>query len=149
MADNDARRRAAAAYVVFFESLTPELLSDLEDVVTKDVRFTDPFNDVVGIEAMRGVFKAMFRDVEGPRFRVTRTAFDGDCCLVKWIFTGRSRLGEMLIEGTSELEFDEWGRVRRHVDFWDAAGSVYERIPVIGQMLRFIRRRIGAGPPPA
>jgi hypothetical protein len=83
-------RRGANAYVAFFEALKPDTLTDLPTVVTTDVRFRDPFNDVAGIDAMRAVFDAMLRDLQTPRFRVSHMAFDDDVCLLSWSLGTRS-----------------------------------------------------------
>jgi hypothetical protein len=39
------------------------------------------------------------------------------------------------------------GRVIRHRDYWDAAQELYEKMPVIGGLMRWLRRR--AALPPA
>jgi hypothetical protein len=44
----------------------------------------------------------------------------------------------------SEVQFDEAGSVRAHIDHWDAAGQLYEKLPVIGWILRRIRARLAA-----
>ena len=110
--------------------------------MTDDVRFTDPFNDTHGIEAMRTIFDKMYRDVAEPKFVVSRVAFDGDVCLMQWKFTGRSLLGALSIEGMSTLCFDDDGRVAAHMDHWDPGASVYERLPLIGRAIGFIRKRL-------
>ena len=142
MTRDDVIRRGADAYVAFFENLTPESLAALRDVVADDVRFTDPFNETTGIEAMRAIFEKMFRDVAEPKFKVSRVAFDGDVCLLKWTFAGRSRLGVLSIDGMSTLQFNDRGRVAEHVDYWDASAPIFERLPLIGRLIGFIRKRL-------
>jgi hypothetical protein len=144
MARNALVRRGANAYVAFFEALTPDTLADLPKVAAADVRFRDPFNDVVGIDALRTVFDAMFRDLRSPRFRVSHTAFDDDVCLMRWSLTAEWRFGDLTIEGMSTLRFDDSGRVTEHVDYWDAGSAVYEQVPVIGRLIRVIRKRLAA-----
>ena len=142
MTREGAVRRGADVYVAFFENLTPESLSELENVVADGVRFSDPFNDTHGIPAMREIFERMFRDVTEPKFRVSRVAFDRDVCLLTWTFTGQSRIGALTIDGMTTLLFDDAGRVIEHVDYWDSGAAVYERLPLIGRLIRFIRKRL-------
>jgi hypothetical protein len=33
--------------------------------------------------------------------------------------------------------------VVEHIDYWDAAEQIYERLPVLGNVLRPIRERLG------
>lgn len=136
----------ADAYLRFYETMSPDSLGDLDSLVTTDVRFTDPFNDVRGADAMRRVFQHMFKTVRGPRFYVTYRALDGNVLLVRWRFSGHVPvLGKepWTVEGVSEVHIDSDGRVSQHIDHWDAASQFYERLAVIGPIFRFIRRRAG------
>jgi steroid Delta-isomerase len=44
----------------------------------------------------------------------------------------------------SELTFDSDGKVARHIDYWDAGKHFYEKLPLLGALLRAIRRRVAA-----
>jgi hypothetical protein len=37
---------------------------------------------------------------------------------------------------------DDQGRVSLHRDYWDAAEELYEKLPVVGALMRWLRRRI-------
>ncbi len=141
MSDLDA---ALNSYIAFFEGLTPERLDELDRICTPDVRFADPFNDLRGVAGMRAVLRRMYADVEAPSFRVTRKMRDGEVAYLRWVFTCRPHgsAKDLRIEGVSEVTFDEAGRVAAHIDFWDAAGQLYERLPVLGWILRQVRRRL-------
>jgi ketosteroid isomerase-like protein len=134
-------------YIRFFETLSPASLDRLPALVTDDIVFRDPFNDVRGIASMRRVFERMFADVAQPRFSVSAAAREGDLAFLRWRFTGRTRGsagGSLTLEGVSEVHVAEDGRVWAHIDHWDAAGQVYERLPLLGWMLRRVRRRLAA-----
>ena len=49
------------------------------------------------------------------------------------------------IVGATRLRFDAQGRVAEHRDYWDAAQELYEKLPLIGSVLRAIRRRSRSG----
>jgi len=140
---NPSSTDRADAYVRLWESLTPDNLNRLPELVTPDVRFADPFNDVRGMEALKRVMLKAIHDVPEQRFAVTRRAWDGDLCLLCWAFTGRTRGGQRLsIEGMSQITVSADGKVSRHIDHWDAGRQFYEKLPLIGAMLRLIRRRL-------
>jgi predicted ester cyclase len=141
----DHMRAALDAYVRFYETLTPETINALPSLVTADVRFRDPFNDVQGVDAYARVLTKMFADLDAPRFEVRHAVLDGAVGYLNWRLVFRGRRGqERSIVGMSELRFDESGRVALHVDHWDAASQLYERVPVLGFILRLIRRRLAA-----
>ncbi|MQX34913.1 nuclear transport factor 2 family protein [Roseospira navarrensis] len=137
----------AARYVAFFEGMTPEALDRLAEVATADIHFVDPFNDTVGLPALRRILAAMYQDTQDPCFRVTHRAFDGDVCFLRWVFTARIKAlgGDWRIDGMSEVRFAEDGRAREHIDHWDAARQFHERLPVLGWVLRRVRRRLAHG----
>jgi hypothetical protein len=88
----------------------------------------------------------MFADVGAPRFIVLHHAGSGLRRYVRWRFeaTARGRgAAPLVIEGMSEIELAPDGRIAAHIDHWDAGRQVYERVPLLGWLLRRIRRRIG------
>ena len=44
--------------------------------------------------------------------------------------------------GGSHLRFEESGRVSFHVDSWDVGAAVYEGVPVLGALVRAVRRKL-------
>lgn len=129
-------------YRQFLETLTPATLEGLRDQVTSDVRFKDPFNDVRGADAMMRVLRHMFDAVEDIRFHVRHMMTDDDRCLMEWRFEGKLGSKPWAFDGMSTIRFAANGRVAEHIDHWDAAGSFYERLPVIGWLLAWLRRRL-------
>jgi hypothetical protein len=137
----------ADAYIRYYETLSVATLKNLDSVVTADVRFRDPFNEVRGVEAYRRLLAKMFEAVPDVRFTVSHQAVDGETCFLRWRCQGTLKaLGgkSWLVEGMSELRFGPDGRVREHIDHWDAAAQFYERLPIIGGLLRLIRRRFAS-----
>lgn len=44
--------------------------------------------------------------------------------------------------GISQLRLDGDGRVTFHQDFWNAADGVYEHMPLLGSLIRRVKRRL-------
>ena len=134
-------------YVSFFEHLTPENLHELEQLCAADVHFQDPFNDGHGIEYMVRVFERMFTDTVDPSFYIIDSATSGRTGLtyIRWRFTAKTkRHNPLTIEGVSEVRLSTEGRVAEHIDHWDAASQVYEKVPLISFLLRRLRRKLAA-----
>jgi hypothetical protein len=47
----------------------------------------------------------------------------------------------LTIHGSSHLRFNVAHQVMYHRDYWDAAEELYEKIPVLGSLMRFIKRQ--------
>lgn len=135
---------AARALGHFYATLTPASLARLGDFYAPDARFRDPFNDVVGLPAIERIFRHMFTTVTQPRFEVTSCLSDGREAMLGWIFRFGSGRAVREIRGVSHVRFDDSGRVVEHIDHWDAARQLYEFLPVIGTVLRAIRRWLAA-----
>ena len=74
------------AYVSYFERLSPETLNELDALVTPDVRFKDPFNDLRGVADMRKAM-AMAFDHGPPRFEVIDRARSDHAAYLLWRYT--------------------------------------------------------------
>lgn len=136
-----------ARLVAFFESLTPASIAAVEQVYTEDAYFKDPFNEVRDRPALRRILEHMFDQVADPRFAITTTVVQGSEAFLVWNFNFRpkGRLdAEQTIRGASHIQFAEDGRVSYHRDYWDAAEELYEKVPVLGSLMRLIKRRAAA-----
>jgi len=142
---HDAR---VARVVAFFEQLSPSDLVRLGEVYAADARFKDPFNEVQGVPAISAVFEHMFRALETPRFIVLDIVANGDQCFLTWDFLFRfkrySPRVEQVVRGATHLRFAADGRIALHRDYWDAAEELYEKLPAVGGLMRWLKRRANA-----
>ncbi len=136
----------AKAYARAFEELTSETLPGLARLWTEDVVFRDPFNDVRGREASLAVFRHMYETTDDPRFQVLDVAASEAGAFLKWRMTFRpkGKPETWAIDGMTELAFAADGRVSAHVDHWDAAGQLYEKVAGLGLLMRWLKRRLRA-----
>ncbi|MDM7457418.1 MAG: nuclear transport factor 2 family protein [Tepidimonas sp.] len=130
----------------FFRTLTPASLSALDRVYTEDAWFKDPFHEVQGVSAIRAIFEHMYLRLDGPHFVVRDLLGDAHQGFVTWDFVYRFRgeARDRCIRGSTHLRFAPDGRVRVHRDYWDAAQELYEQLPVLGGLMRWLRRRAAA-----
>jgi SnoaL-like domain len=140
-----AQRAAAARITAFFETLTPDRLGELAAHYTPGVYFKDPFNEVHGLEQLRGVFAHMYEALHKPRFTITSSIVDGDQCFLTWNFEFYFKRFDtatlQTIRGGSHLKFTAGGLVDYHRDYWDAAEELYEKLPAIGKLMRWLKKR--------
>jgi ketosteroid isomerase-like protein len=133
--------------VDLFEQLAPADVARLGEFYAGDARFKDPFNDVRGVAAIGRIFAHMFVALDGPRFVVRDIVVQGDDCFLTWDFLfrfRRFRSGEQTVHGASHLRFGADGRIVLHRDYWDAAEELYEKLPGVGALMRWLKRRAGS-----
>jgi steroid Delta-isomerase len=131
--------------VDFFESLTPQSVNAMGSYYTADAYFKDPFNEVRGLSEVQRIFSHMYVALHEPRFIVTNTVMQGDQCFIVWDFKFRFKRFDTIttqtVRGCSHLSFDAQGRIQVHRDYWDAAEELYEKLPVVGAVMRWLKKR--------
>lgn len=130
--------------IAFYQELTPEAVARFPEFYSTDAYFKDPFNEVRGVEAIAGIFAHMFRQVEVPCFVVTQRFADASGAMLTWDFRYRVRLwgqpDTQVIRGVSHLKFGADGKVIYHRDYWDAAEELYMKLPLLGGMMRCLKK---------
>ena len=147
MPDSIAVDVRVSALVSFYESLQPNTLAMLGTLYADDARFKDPFNDVVGVAAINEIFRHMFASVDQPQFTVDTAFSQGDNAFLAWQFTFRwsgKPESRVIVRGASHLLFNEQGKVSLHRDYWDAAEELYEKMPVLGALMRWVKKPLRA-----
>lgn len=138
-------RAAVDRLCTYFETISPSSVSRIGELYTADARFKDPFNEVRGIPAIEQVFHHMFESLHGPRFVVSSRIVDGTQCFLVWEFRFRFKrfdtTTEQVVHGGSHLVLTADGLVSDHRDYWDAAEELYEKLPVLGSLMRWLKRR--------
>jgi hypothetical protein len=133
--------------VEFWESLSVASLQHIASVYTEDVAFRDPFNDIRGIAQLQHICEDMFVRLDDVRFAIRESIEQDDHAFLTWDFSFRIKtLKPQLtrtIHGGSHLRFAEDGRVAYHRDYWDTAGELYEQLPLVGGLMRFLKKRAG------
>ena len=143
---NTTQSEALIRLVNYWQTLTPQSVDEIATVYADDAAFRDPFSDVHGIEKIRHIFGEMFVRLESPRFTITETIEQVHGALLIWDFDFRLKSLKpgltRRIHGASHIRFGTDGRVAYHRDYWDAAGELYETLPQLGWLMRWLRKRM-------
>jgi steroid Delta-isomerase len=133
------------AIAQFFETLSPQLLSQIPRLYAINAVFKDPFNEVQGLAAIDAIFRHMYVALDAPRFVVKERIVQGQQCFLTWDFVFRFKrfdtITEQTVRGGSHLQLDLDGKIVLHRDYWDAAEELYEKLPVLGRLMRWLKKR--------
>ena len=137
-------RPALDAYIQLLEGLRHDNLEGLRAICHPEIQFRNPFNEKIGFAHFITALDKMFSDIQDMRFSCRNRAAMGNVGFFSWVMLYRTHKegSDIRFEGTTELHFDTQGRVLMHIDYWDCAAQFYETLPVIGFILRHIRRRM-------
>lgn len=147
-AGSRAEAEGLARFQRLFDEFTPEgVLRNVPAAYAPDVFFNDTLKSMRGTEALSHYLRDSAAAVEECRVRIlstTRSA-EGEH-LLRWrmlIRFKRLRRGEDTeTVGLSHLRLGSDGRIVYHQDYWNAADGIYEHVPVLGTLIRMIKRRL-------
>jgi hypothetical protein len=134
----------AEAFQEVFAVLDPSRPFPVERLYDADVRFEDPFHRIEGREALGRYFDRLSRNVLRCTFDFHTVLLGERDVMMTWTMhlTPRGRLARPLdLSGASHLVVGE--RCCSHRDYFDAGELIYERVPVLGAVIRGIKRHVG------
>ncbi len=125
--------------LTWYAALTPQSLARIGEFYAADAVFKDPFNTVRGLPAITGIYTHMFRTTEAPRFIIRERIVQADQAFVTWDFSFTLKGRQYNVVGGTHFHFDAQGLVIDHRDYWDAAEELWQKLPLIGGMVRWLR----------
>ena len=138
-------RQATENLATFFETLSPQSVAQLHTIYDAQAHFKDPFNEVQGLPEIERIFQHMYVALDQPHFVVTGQVVDGPQAFLTWEFRFRFKRFDTItlqaVRGASHVVFNEQGLVTMHRDYWDAAEELYEKLPVLGGVMRWLKKR--------
>ncbi len=131
--------------VAYFETLTEVSVSRLPEYYTDNAYFKDPFNEVRGVKHIQHIFAHMYTALDKPRFIITTKIVEDNACFLVWDFKfymkKYDKTKEQIIRGGSHLILNADGKIVSHRDYWDAAEELYEKLPVVGGVMRWLKKQ--------
>lgn len=110
-----------------------------------DLEFSDPIVKVKGREAMKKYYSGMYKNVKAVKFNFNEFVVMNDTVVGVWVMTLQTDAlngGEpFTVEGNSLIRFRD-GKAIYHRDYFDVGAMVYEKIPVVGWMVRKVKSKL-------
>jgi hypothetical protein len=131
--------------LTWYGTLDRASLTRIAEFYAKGAHFKDPFNDVTGVRAITAIFAHMFETTDAPRFVILESMGQGDQAFATWRFEFGLKGRHYTVLGATHFRFDAAGLVIDHRDYWDAAEELWQKLPVIGAPVRWLRGRFGVG----
>lgn len=130
----------------FFNGLNGNTMPLVDRFYSEDTHFVDPVVDLHGRAAVRKYYENLYKNVESIRFEFSGHVKQGDEQVSLWTMVLRARGldggREIRVKGNSHFRFDpSSGQAVYHRDYFDMGEFIYERIPVLGGLIRFIKKR--------
>lgn len=128
-----------------FRSLSIDNIESVRQIYTADITFIDPFTQVNGIDNLVEYFSNHYANLQGCYFDYTDEVVCGNRVHLEWRMSFRhphlSGGNQIDVDGISTFVF-EHDRVSYHRDYFDSSAVIYQNIPVLRGVIKFIRGRI-------
>ena len=119
-------------YINLFNNLNVNNVEEFDELVDKNILFSDPFNKFKGIKRFKNVFYHMFQNVKKPKFIILNYVINKKTIFLKWKMTFYAFKSKQIIEGVSEITLNNDGKIKSHFDYWDSLGGIFAKLPFIG-----------------
>jgi hypothetical protein len=117
-----------------------------EKVYAPDAFLNDTLKTIHGSPAIRDYFIKTAKGLDSMTVTFDDVALSGRNYYFRWTMDTRmknlARGKTVRTIGVTLVRFDREGRVILHQDFWDSAQGVWEHVPGIGGVIRWIRAKI-------
>lgn len=127
-----------------YQSLAKDNLSTLQTVYSPDISFQDPLHQVQGYVEFEAYFARLYTHLTSCRFEIKNLFYQDQQACVIWIMTfvhPRLNSGQPVrVEGASHLQFND-DYIEKHRDYTDLGQMLYEQIPVLGAVIRTLKKR--------
>lgn len=139
-------QEALGQFKELFNALCSGNIADLSRVYSEHVHFTDPFSSVQGIDELTDYFAGAYANVISCDFDFGEPVISGENVCIPWVMHlrhKRIRNGKSVaVDGISQLVISN-GKVMSHRDYFDVGQLLYENLPVMGGVIRWIRNQAG------
>lgn len=135
--------QAITEFKKMFTHLTSQTTLPLESIYSPQVRFEDPIHTLNGIGELRNYFERLNTNLNSCQFVFGEEVIGPDTAFLTWKMEASLKRPNKTIQvtGISFLKLDG-SRITFQRDYFDVGALVYEHIPLLGGIIRLIKRSI-------
>jgi hypothetical protein len=107
--------------------------------------FVDPLGEHKGVASIEKYYQGLYQHVTSIAFDFPQGIEKDRVVFLSWKMSLKASLYPeegIIVPGVSEFIFDENNLVIYQRDHFDAGAFVYEHVPIIGRVIKFIKRKM-------
>ncbi|MEO5668033.1 MAG: nuclear transport factor 2 family protein [Bdellovibrionota bacterium] len=129
----------------FFSRLNKNTMPLVNEFYAMDAHFQDPTVDLMGADRIRAHYAHQYEGLEFIKWDFGHESIDGERHVLPWKMTlkhpGLNGGEEYAVDGISVIDMRA-GKAFYHRDYFDMGAFVYERIPVMRTLVKFLKGRM-------
>lgn len=146
MLDSMGEKSSLDKFVFIYQNLGKHNLHQLESVYAANVKFIDPAHEINGWDNLHRYFRQLYSNINSCSFVIHNTVMQGDNAFLNWsMHFSHPRLEkgkQKCLSGCTRLKMVD-GMVLEHQDYFDMGAMIYESLPILGRLIRTIKRNLG------
>jgi len=129
-------------FVNYFENLDPNSIDGLDSFYAVNVHFQDPVHEISGLDSLKAYFNKLNKNLNAGSFSFVSVDTVTNKCFLQWEMTLSLKKPRktVRVNGISVLTFED--KITIHRDYFDLGEMIYEHIPLVGGLVRFIKKKI-------
>lgn len=129
----------------FFENLNSTTMHLVDAFYDEDIVFCDPMVEIRGRRDMKAYYARLYKNVESISWIFSDEIKEGDRLTLTWRMILKAKNFNknrpVHLDGISVIKFGgAKGKAIYHRDYFDMGAFVYETIPILGSVIRFIKK---------
>ncbi|HEY5715253.1 MAG TPA: nuclear transport factor 2 family protein [Psychromonas sp.] len=129
-----------------YKGLGKDNLSLLELIYSDDINFIDALHNLQGLEQLSDYFSHLYANLLLCDFTIEEVIQEeGKACILWTMEYAHPQINKakpILVNGCSHLKFEE--KIYYHRDFVDMGQMLYEHLPLLGGVIRTVKKRIAS-----
>lgn len=130
----------------FYEKLSKNSMQLVDEFYHPQIDFIDPIHSLKGSDKMKKYYSDLYKNVDEIKFDFSNFVESDKQVVAIWSMTLKTEKlngGEpFTVDGNSVIRFDDQGMAIYHRDYFDMGAFVYERVPVVGYIVKKIKARM-------
>lgn len=129
-------------FIDVYQRLSIDNLDLLKDIYHQNITFEDPLHKVEGFDNLHQYFKRLYENLSSCEFVIEQVILQDDNAAIYWKMTYQhTKLNKgknVTVYGNSLIKSAD-GKVIYHRDFLDLGAMLYEQLPVVSRLIKWIK----------
>ena len=129
-----------------YESLDKHNLNQLGLIYSDDINFIDALHNLQGLDQLSDYFVHLYANVLFCHFSIEEVIQGEEQACIVWTMAYAhpkiNKANSVVVNGCSHLKFNE--KIYYHRDFLDMGQMLYEHLPLLGGVIRTVKKRVAS-----
>lgn len=130
----------------FFRNLNKDTMHLVDEFYDKNAHFRDPLTEHQSAAGIKAYYANLYQHVKSITFDISDEVVQGATHVAVWKMTLECGLNggkPYSVDGISYIQFGGGeGKAVYHRDYFDVGDFVYERVPVVKNIVQFVKRKM-------